>query len=127
MHELSVCLSLLREVERTARGRAVGQIVVAVGPLSGVDPQQLERTFAAAREGTIAEHASFVCRVPAVRFACSACGHEVEAAPGVLACPACGDWRVRLCSGDELLLESVTLGKDVGKEASSCANNAAAR
>ena len=117
MHELSVCLSLLREVERAARGRAVAEIAVAVGPLSGVDPQQLERAFAVARAGTIAERAKFVCRATPVRFACSACGQEVEVPLNALVCPACGDWQVRLCSGDELLLESVTLGEEIEKEA----------
>jgi hydrogenase nickel incorporation protein HypA/HybF len=116
MHELSVCLSLLREVERAARGRAVAEIAVAVGPLSGVEPQQLKRAFAVARAGTIAERAKFVCHVKPVRFACSACGQEVEVPLNALVCPACGDWQVRLCSGDELLLESVTLGEEVEKE-----------
>ncbi len=127
MHELSVCLSLLREVERASRGRPVQKIAVAVGPLSGVEPQQLERAFAAAREGTIAERAKLVCHVPPVRFACSACGQEVEVPLGALICPACGDWQVRLCCGDELLLESVTLDDEVEKEISQCANNAVAR
>jgi hydrogenase nickel incorporation protein HypA/HybF len=117
MHELSVCLSLLREVERVAGGRPVEEIAVAIGPLSGVDPRQLERAFAMARAGTIAERAQFACRATLVRFACSACGQEVEVPLNALVCPACGDWQVKLCSGDELLLESVTLGDEVEKEA----------
>ena len=127
MHELSVCLSLLREIERAAHGREVAEVVVAVGPLSGVEPQQIERVFAAARMGTIAERANFVCRVPRISFACSACGQQVELPPGTLVCPACGDWQVKLCSGDELLLESVKLRDDTRKEDSSCVNNAGVR
>jgi len=115
MHELSVCMSLLREVERAARGRAVKEIAVAIGPLSGIEPQLLERAFAVARAGTVAERANLVCHEKPVRLACSACGQEVEVPLNALVCPACGDWQVRLCSGDELLLESVTL--DVEKEA----------
>ena len=109
MHELSVCLSLLREVERAAQGRAVTEIAVAVGPLSGVDARQLERAFSVARAGTIAEGARLVCRTTPVRLACTACGEEVEVPLNALVCPACGAWQVKLCSGDELLLETVTL------------------
>ena len=40
MHELSICQGLIREVERVAaaaRARDVVAIVVAIGPLSGVE------------------------------------------------------------------------------------------
>ncbi len=123
MHELSICLSLLREVQRVAQGRAVAEVIVAVGPLSGVDSRQLGRAFEVARAGTAAEHANLVCRTPPVHLACSACGREVELPDGALVCPACGDWQVKLCSGDELMLESVVLRE----EAWSCANTAAAQ
>ncbi|MDE2183703.1 MAG: hydrogenase maturation nickel metallochaperone HypA [Alphaproteobacteria bacterium] len=115
MHELSICLSLLREVERAARGRSVTEITLAVGPLSGVEPQQLKRAFAVARAGTIAKDAELICRMRPVCFACSACGQEVEAPLDALSCPSCGDWQVRLRSGDKLLLESVTLADGVEK------------
>ena len=46
MHELSVCLALMQQVERVCRehsARRVALIRLQVGPLSGVEPPLLER------------------------------------------------------------------------------------
>ena len=44
MHELSVCLALMSQVERVAtehQARRVEKIVLQIGPLSGVEPALL--------------------------------------------------------------------------------------
>ena len=46
MHELSICQALIGQVEKVARenhAQRVVSIVIAVGPLSGVEPGLLER------------------------------------------------------------------------------------
>ena len=60
MHELAICQSLIGAVEKAAAGQGGGEvtaILVAIGPLSNVEPSLLERAFSLAREGTIASQA----------------------------------------------------------------------
>ncbi len=112
MHELSVCLSLLREVERIARENNAGRvtkIAVTVGPLSGVEPDLLQRAYPLAVAGTIAEHAELEIDIAGIVVRCSQCGAESPAKPNRLLCGECGDFRTNLVSGDEMVLKSLEL------------------
>ena len=112
MHELAVCQSLLGEVARAAAANGsheVIRIVVAVGPLSGVEGPLLARAFDVARCGTIAEHAALEIEAVPVRVRCRICAVETETRANVLLCGRCGSWQVDLESGGELLLQRVEL------------------
>ena len=112
MHELSVCQSLLDQVESIARAHGatrVERILLRVGPLSGVEPALLQNAYPLAAAGTLAEHAELVIEPAAVRVHCSECGAESDAAPNRLLCGSCGGWKTRLISGDELLLANLEL------------------
>lgn len=112
MHELSVCRSLLGEVERIATLHAaveIVEIVIAIGPLSGVEAQLLERAFEVARAGTIAHGARLRIESEPVVVWCRDCDVETRVAPNALLCSACGTWRVAVKSGDALLLKRIEL------------------
>ncbi len=112
MHELSVCQSMLRQVEAIAAqhgARAVTAVKVQIGPLSGVEPQLLAQAFPIATAGTVADGAALHVDTLPVRVSCQSCGAETEASANRLLCGQCGDWQTRLLSGDELLLASVEL------------------
>ena len=112
MHELSICQSLLDQVERIAqdhRATRVERILLRVGPLSGVEPALLRNAYPLAAAGTIAESADLVIEPAPVRVHCNDCGAETDAAPNRLLCGACGGWQTRLISGDELLLANLEL------------------
>ena len=112
MHELSICQDLIAQVERVAfehGAKAVDRIVVKVGPLSGVEVPLLEKAYSIACAGTVAEGAELVAESVPVRVACETCGAQTDAAINRLVCGACGDYRTRLVSGDELILQSVEL------------------
>jgi len=115
MHELSICQSLLREVERAAIANGsttVTGIVVAVGPLSGVEAPLLARAFGVARMGTLAEQATLEVQTMPVIVRYRSCGAETTVAANALLCGTCGGWQVELTSGDELLLKRVELAVD---------------
>jgi hydrogenase nickel incorporation protein HypA/HybF len=115
MHELSVCQSMLAQVEAIAlreNANQVIKIVVHVGPLSGVVPELLQHAFTIARAGGIASEAVLETSVQQVRIRCWQCGAECEAAVNRLICCKCGDFRTQLISGDELILASVELSRD---------------
>lgn len=112
MHELSVCLSLISQVERIAvehGARRVEKIVLDIGPLSGVEPALLRNAFPLAAAGTSAEAAELVLTVTPVRVRCTSCGAESQVAPNRLLCGSCGDFRTRVVSGEEMTLVSLEL------------------
>lgn len=110
MHELSVCIALLEQVERVAQERAsaeVAQIVIKLGPLSGIEPQLLRRSYPIAAKGTVAENADLRIDTTEVVVQCTQCNCQSVAAPNRLLCGECGDFRTRIVSGDEMILQSV--------------------
>ena len=114
MHELAICQSLMDQVESIASEREaqyVTSIVVAMGPLSGVETQLLKNAYSVASAGTVAENAELVIEYLPVRVQCTQCDSESEVLPNKLICKQCGDWRTTLISGDELMLMSVELEK----------------
>jgi hydrogenase nickel incorporation protein HypA/HybF len=112
MHELSICQSLLLQVGKVAaqnQASGVEKIVLRVGGLSGVEPELLERAFEVARMGTLAEHAELVIERGPVVVKCRQCGGSCAVPVNRLLCTYCGDWRVQVLEGEELLLLSVEL------------------
>ncbi|MGA9334376.1 MAG: hydrogenase maturation nickel metallochaperone HypA [Rudaea sp.] len=112
MHELSVCQALLAQVREIARENAatgVRNIVVAVGPLSGVEPPLLAEAFRFARVGSCAAKAELKLETAPVRVCCTQCEVESTCAPNRLLCAKCGSHRTRVVSGDELCLLRVEL------------------
>lgn len=112
MHELSICLALMSQVERIAAehgARRVEKIVLDIGPLSGVEPALLRNAFPLAAAGTAAEDSELVLTITPVRVSCTSCGAESAASPNRLLCAECGDFRTRLISGEELTLVSLEL------------------
>jgi len=112
MHELAICQGLMTQVEQIARREhadCVTRILLRIGPLSGVEPALLADAFPIAAAGSIAAGAELVIEPQLVRVRCLSCGAESAASPNRLLCAACGDFRTRLLSGDELLLASLEL------------------
>ncbi len=112
MHEMSVCLSLLRQVEQIATqhgASAVTTIRLRIGPLSGIEASLLRRAYPVAVAGTVAEDAELVIEAADVLVRCTECGETSTVPPNRLLCANCGDFRTRVVSGDEMILESVEL------------------
>ena len=115
MHELSVCQSLLAQVDAIAlqqQASRVTCITLQIGPLSGVEPALLQQAFTLARAGGVASQAALVIESLPIRVQCERCGQQSEATPNRLLCGHCGDYHTRLISGDEMLLASVELDVD---------------
>ncbi|MDR9435801.1 MAG: hydrogenase maturation nickel metallochaperone HypA [Thiohalophilus sp.] len=121
MHELSICQSMLNQIEAVAmenRATAVHRVKVQVGPLSGVEPQLLQQAFPIAVAGSIAETAVLEIELLPIRLECRQCGAESEAASAnKLVCGQCGHWQTRLLSGDEMLLASLELDRSTAEQA----------
>ena len=112
MHELSVCQGLMRQVERIARendARSVERILLRVGGLSGVEPPLLKRAFEIARMGTLAENARLEIEEGPVAVKCQECGGSSVVPVNRLVCSYCGEWKVNVTQGEELMLLSLDL------------------
>jgi hydrogenase nickel incorporation protein HypA/HybF len=120
MHELAVCQALIRQVETVVarhRARGADRVVVSVGPLSGVEPALLASAFTIAREGTSAAGAELEIESAGIQVTCKTCGARSAAQPNRLLCDECGDWRVQVTQGDELMLLRVGLVSDARQSA----------
>ncbi len=115
MHELSICMSLLQQVDAVRRahpGTHVTTIRVAIGPLSGIVGELLATAYEVCVVGTALEGAKLELTKLPVRIRCCECNHKAEVPVHRLLCPNCGAWRTRVESGDELLLERVELERE---------------
>lgn len=112
MHELSICQALIDRVTSIAsekNAKQVFSIRIAIGPLSGVEPQLLEQAYPLAAAGSIAEEAELELETLPVRVLCQSCNSETDVLPNRLVCANCGDWKTTLVSGDELMLQGIEL------------------
>ena len=115
MHELSVCLSLLEQVQAIAAERGascVTRIELKVGPLSGVESDLLRNAWPMASAGTIAVDAQFVIEEADITVHCNACGTDTAAKANRLVCGECGDFHTTVISGDEMILQRIELETD---------------
>ena len=115
MHELSICQSMLAQVEAIAlqhHTERVTGITLHIGPLAGVEPGLLQQAFSLARAGSVADQAALVIESLPIRVRCHGCERESDALPNRLVCGHCGDYHTQLISGDEMLLASVELDID---------------
>ena len=112
MHELSVCLALLQQLQDIAAerdARRITRIDLSIGPLSGVEPNLLRNAWPIACAGTIAVDAELAIEASDITVRCNTCGEETAASANRLICGACGDFRTTLVSGDEMVLQRVEL------------------
>lgn len=110
MHELAVCQALVEQVEKVARQQQadrVSGIALAIGALSGVEPQLLEQAFPLAAAGSVAQDAVLRIESSPVRVHCERCDQTSDVTANRLVCKHCGNWRTTLIGGDELFLTRV--------------------
>lgn len=112
MHELSLCHSLLEEVERVladfSEHARVTSITLRVGSLRAVIPETMQVCFAAARRGTRAEHATLKLEdIPAVGD-CAICAARFLLSEPDFTCPLCRA-PLQIVGGTEIILQAVTV------------------
>lgn len=110
MHELSVCLSLLQQLQGIAteqRAQRITRIELGIGPLSGIEPELLRNAWPLASAGTLAVDADLAIEETDVVVLCGSCSAETAASANRLVCGQCGDFRTSLVSGDEMILKRV--------------------
>lgn len=110
MHEYSIVQALLQRVEAEARERhasSIARIRVALGELSGVDPELLSSAYGVFRERTLCHGADLEIRAVPARWVCPSCGRSL-ARGEALRCLPC-QAPARLAAGDEIVLEQIEM------------------
>lgn len=110
MHEMSIAMAVVEQVERAAPGGAgrVESVHLQVGQLAGVVAESLQFCFELACAGTLLEGAELVTETVAARARCGSCGTEwAVGMPPELGCPACSGAATELPTGRELQIRSV--------------------
>ena len=112
MHELSISMSIIDEVERIREAHAgarICKIALAIGLLSGIEREALAACFPLAAEGTSLEHAELLIKELPVEVECQSCGRRAPVAFPNLCCTACGSFDTRVMQGYEMIIESLEL------------------
>lgn len=111
MHEMSVALSVVDQVEQAARpegAHGVRRVAVEIGELAGVVPDALAFCFELACAGTRLEGAELVTRFVPGRASCAPCGRSWETGmPPDMICAACRAGATELLAGRELRITEV--------------------
>ncbi|MDG4551185.1 MAG: hydrogenase maturation nickel metallochaperone HypA [Candidatus Contendobacter sp.] len=105
MHELSLCMELIRVIEEQNRRqpfRRVRAVRLAVGALAGVEIEALRFGFTVAAQGTLAENAVLEIEQPAGQAVCLDCGAVVEVRNREDPCPRCGGYFPQVRGGTDL-------------------------
>jgi hydrogenase nickel incorporation protein HypA/HybF len=112
MHEYSLANALAEQVRDIARqnsATAVTEIVVASGPLAGVEPLLLASAFKqVATDELLCQSRLIIEEVP-LRIHCDACESDSELKDFVFRCPHCGADATRVIGGDAVMLCHVVL------------------
>ncbi|MCP3819783.1 hydrogenase maturation nickel metallochaperone HypA [Streptomyces sp. A3M-1-3] len=112
MHEMSIALAVVGQVEQAAAQAggvtAVKSVRLQVGELAGVVPEALSFCFELACAGTVLEGAELVAESVQGRARCAPCADEwAVGMPPQLCCPVCGEATAELLSGRELQIAAV--------------------
>ncbi|NTU58039.1 MAG: hydrogenase maturation nickel metallochaperone HypA [Chlorobiaceae bacterium] len=112
MHEMSIAISVIDAVTEKARQEGCSRVTgieLVVGRLAGVEVESLKFCFSAAARNTPAEGAELLIEEREAAGRCEECGATFPIAGYYVKCPSCGQFRVRVESGEELSVRSITI------------------
>lgn len=98
--------SLLKAREADKR---IKSLQLAVGELSELDQDAIQKHWEQQSQGTLAERAQLHVRFIKAEVQCMACFSKYTPANGKIHCPYCGSYGAKILSGEEFFLESIEL------------------
>ncbi|MEY9846984.1 hydrogenase maturation nickel metallochaperone HypA [Streptacidiphilus sp. MAP5-3] len=120
MHEMSIALAVVDQVQDAARadrqgasgmapvGMVPDRVTLRIGELAGVVPDALHFCFQLACEGTLLDGARLLTESVEGRAHCTPCDHQWSTGmPPDLCCPRCGSGASGLLAGRELEIAEV--------------------
>ncbi|HHH75931.1 MAG TPA: hydrogenase maturation nickel metallochaperone HypA [Phycisphaerae bacterium] len=111
MHEMSIAVELLRQLEELADDRnlvKIEEVAVAAGKMRQVVPEALTVAFEAVAYGTVAEGAKLCIETVEIEANCRSCDLTFPASIDSYICPECNQADVDIIKGNEIILSSLT-------------------
>jgi hydrogenase nickel incorporation protein HypA/HybF len=111
MHEMSIAVELMRQLESLAAEHEIGrirEISVQAGVMKAIVPDALEMAFEALAQGTVAEGAGINLEIIPARAQCRVCGKEFEPGVDSFLCSGCNQADVEIVEGNDIVLRSVS-------------------
>jgi hydrogenase nickel incorporation protein HypA/HybF len=115
VHEFGVAAAVLDAVEARAAGRRVTGVRLHVGALQRLDRAVFDDAFALVGGGGVADGAGIEVVEVGVEVRCRDCAAGTTGDELITTCGRCAGHDLELVTGDELVLESITLA-DPGVE-----------
>jgi hydrogenase nickel incorporation protein HypA/HybF len=112
MHELSIALSMIEQIEQEAAkhgASTVEVIYVRIGVLSGVDVQALRSAYELAREGTDLAGTRLEIEQVRLRVFCPQCASTYNPDPQYILCPRCTVSTPEILEGNELEIRALEI------------------
>ena len=110
MHEMSLAeamIQLMEDNSRTQQYSKVHLVHLQIGRLSHVEAEAMRFCFEAVAEGTLAEGAELKISEVAGMGRCMGCEKSIEYQALYDPCPFCGDYRVQVTAGNEMLIKEM--------------------
>jgi len=110
MHEMSLAQNILDIALKAAsanRVKKILRITIRAGQLRGIVPEQLKFCFGFVAKESIAEEAELVVNSLPIRARCGRCTETFFVKEYSFVCPACGNPKVDVVQGMELLVENI--------------------
>ncbi len=112
MHELSAMQDILERVNREIKdkkARKVLSVKIRIGELRGLSREHFLEDWKMLIKGTGLEKTKMEIQMVPPKAHCKACGEEIFLNKFSMVCPHCGSPEVKIVSGKELELESITV------------------
>ncbi|WJS97902.1 hydrogenase maturation nickel metallochaperone HypA [Novosphingobium humi] len=107
---MAICESIRQILEEQARSAGftrVERVRLAIGALSGVEPEALRFGFDVVMRGGVAEGARLEIEDVAARAWCMPCGANVAIAARYDACPQCGSYQLQVTGGQDMTIREL--------------------
>lgn len=111
MHEASLIQDMMDQVRGVKSAhdiQTVAEILIEIGPLSGVEPLLVEQSFQWLVGGTEFERTRLTIIPVPLLATCRDCRHEFEVLDFFFCCSQCNSYQVQVTSGDQVRLVSIT-------------------
>ncbi len=110
MHEAAITDSMVRLVLDQARehdAEVIRKVAVVVGAMSGIVAESMRFYFDEFTKETIAADATLEVKEIPTKANCLSCGHTFELEDYLWLCPECGERKLDIIEGKELMVDSI--------------------
>jgi hydrogenase nickel incorporation protein HypA/HybF len=111
VHELSLCQAIAAKVADRAEGRPVSEVVIRVGHFRQVVPDAMEFCWSMLTESSGLSGCKLTIEQIPATVECSECAAVTTLDVPILTCGECGSTKVKLMTGEELMVVSLQIAE----------------